>query len=256
VNRTDIVSSGGTDAPQRHPGREGRAIPHLNGTAPCLNGYDYDHGDTQAAALDALRRDLRRLVRLVRRLARRRPPTIGRIEHIAHVGRLVVGRPPVRPKPRGPLPPFTPTGLQQDILRALDGKALRTDALAHKADCDRGQMFRKGGLKELRERGLVAHCKELGFYRPDRPPCELNEPFVLSDLQRAILDALDGKGLRTDALAGACDVGRRQMFRKGGLKELEDRGRVSHHPRIGYYRPDKPPPEMECGEDGGGPSAG
>jgi hypothetical protein len=62
------------------------------------------------------------------------------------------------------------TDLQERILDALAGKALRTDALAHKADCDRGQMFRKGGLKELRECGLVAHHKDHGFYRPDDPP--------------------------------------------------------------------------------------
>ncbi len=62
------------------------------------------------------------------------------------------------------------TDLQERILDALAGKALRTDALAHKVECDRGQIFRKGGLKELRACGLVAHDEAVGYYRPDDPP--------------------------------------------------------------------------------------
>ena len=68
---------------------------------------------------------------------------------------------------------FVPTRLQQDILAGLAGKSLRTDALAHKCDVDRAQIFRKGGLPELRERGLVAHHPSIGFYRPDAPPSAL-----------------------------------------------------------------------------------
>ncbi len=70
------------------------------------------------------------------------------------------------------------------------------------------------------------------------------EPFVPSPLQNAILEALDGKALRTDALAAAADCERRRLFRAGGLKELQDQGLVRNHPRLGYYRPDSPPDEI------------
>lgn len=61
--------------------------------------------------------------------------------------------------------------------------------------------------------------------------------------QRGILQALQGRALRTDALAA--EVGdRSRLFRPGGLAELRDRGLVDHHPRLGYYRPDALPPEL------------
>lgn len=68
---------------------------------------------------------------------------------------------------------FSPTPLQDDILDALAGKALRTDALAAKCDTDRRNLFRPGGLKELQAAGWVAHHKRYGFYRPDDPPPEI-----------------------------------------------------------------------------------
>jgi hypothetical protein len=71
--------------------------------------------------------------------------------------------------------PFIPTPFQEAILEALDGKALRTDALGAKVG-DRSRLFRHpGGLKELQEQELVAHHKRLGFYRPDAPPEELSD---------------------------------------------------------------------------------
>ncbi len=72
-----------------------------------------------------------------------------------------------------PLPEFIPTEFQQELLRALKGKALRTDALAAKLDCPSSRLFKHpGGLPELQEHGLVAHNKRLGYYRPDAPPAE------------------------------------------------------------------------------------
>ena len=65
--------------------------------------------------------------------------------------------------------PFTPTPFQKGILKALEGKALRTDALGA-AVGDRSRLFRKGGLNELKERGLVEHNQSAGYYRPDAPP--------------------------------------------------------------------------------------
>lgn len=73
---------------------------------------------------------------------------------------------------RGPEadPSFVPTAFQEAILTALEGRALRTDALGHEVR-DRSRLFRHpGGLKELREQGLVAHHPRLGYYRPDAPP--------------------------------------------------------------------------------------
>lgn len=71
--------------------------------------------------------------------------------------------------------PFVPTAFQADILDALDGKALRADALGHKVG-DRSRLYRRpGGLHELREEGLVCLHKRLGYYRPDAPPPELEE---------------------------------------------------------------------------------
>jgi len=68
--------------------------------------------------------------------------------------------------------PFIPTPFQRGILKALDGKALRTDALAAVVG-DRSRLFRRGGLNELRDRGMVANHPAIGFYRPDAPPPEL-----------------------------------------------------------------------------------
>ncbi len=68
--------------------------------------------------------------------------------------------------------PFVPNSFQDDILDALEGRALRTDAIAAKVG-DRNRLFRPGGLKELQAHGYVAHHSRLGFYRPDAPPEEL-----------------------------------------------------------------------------------
>lgn len=69
---------------------------------------------------------------------------------------------------------FVPNAFQTAILDALEGKALRTDALAAKVG-DRSRLFSKprGGLPELKEHGLVGHHDRLGFYRVDAPPPEL-----------------------------------------------------------------------------------
>jgi hypothetical protein len=58
-------------------------------------------------------------------------------------------------------------------LVALDGKALRTDALAAKTGSDRRRLSKPGRLKELQDRGLVARHDRLGFYRPDAMPAAL-----------------------------------------------------------------------------------
>src|SRR5262249_7705570 len=68
--------------------------------------------------------------------------------------------------------PFLPTPLQRAILEALDGKVLRSDTLATAVKPAKRQLFPqgRGGLAELKQRGLVAHDRSVGFYRPDAPP--------------------------------------------------------------------------------------
>ncbi len=70
--------------------------------------------------------------------------------------------------------------------------------------------------------------------------------FIPSAFQEAILGALEGKALRTDALASAIGGDcRSRIFRKpGGIQELIDQDYVRNHPRRGYYRVDAPPPEL------------
>ncbi len=68
--------------------------------------------------------------------------------------------------------------------------------------------------------------------------------FVPNAFQKAILAALDKKGLRTDALAAKVGDRRRLFKDPGGLPELMEEGMVAHHKRIGYYRTDSPPQDL------------
>ncbi len=81
---------------------------------------------------------------------------------------------------------------------------------------------------------------------PGLPTEQETAAFVPTANQDLILDALAGKGLRTDALCAAAGLERSQLFRKpkGGLQELKDQGLVAHNDRLGYFRPDDPPPEL------------
>lgn len=72
-------------------------------------------------------------------------------------------------------PKFIPTPFQSDILAALDGRGLRTDALCHLvAGGSKSNLYRDpGGLPELIEHGLVANHPRVGYYRPDAKPDDL-----------------------------------------------------------------------------------
>jgi DNA-binding IclR family transcriptional regulator len=59
--------------------------------------------------------------------------------------------------------------LQEGILQLLDQKALTLDALVAKLGVDRSNLHRYG-IKELKQRGLVANHRRVGYYRPDAPP--------------------------------------------------------------------------------------
>lgn len=70
------------------------------------------------------------------------------------------------------------------------------------------------------------------------------EPFIPTPYQQAILEALEGKALRTDGLANLVGDRSRLFRHPGGLKELQEQGLVAHHKRLGFYRPDVPPEEL------------
>jgi hypothetical protein len=66
---------------------------------------------------------------------------------------------------------FVPPPLQSAILKALDGKALKKQALADVVSKGEGsRLYRPGGLKELMAMGKVRHTRGRGYYRPDSPP--------------------------------------------------------------------------------------
>jgi hypothetical protein len=67
--------------------------------------------------------------------------------------------------------------LQQNILLALDGKALKKQPLADIVCAGEGtRLYRKNGIKELMTIGRVAHKNGVGYYRPDAPPAGLIVP--------------------------------------------------------------------------------
>jgi hypothetical protein len=68
--------------------------------------------------------------------------------------------------------------------------------------------------------------------------------FVHTPLQKEILRVLRGRALRQTQLELELRTNRRQLQRKTGLGDLRERGEVLHHDRLGYYRPDAPPPVL------------
>ncbi len=76
------------------------------------------------------------------------------------------------------------------------------------------------------------------------PSSPANEtPFIPSELQQSILEALDQKALTLDALVAKLSVDRSTLHRNG-IKELSQRGLIHNNRRVGgYYRPDAPPPK-------------
>ena len=65
--------------------------------------------------------------------------------------------------------------LQQRIWKALDGKALKKDALAKKVCSDQGsRLYRPQGIKELKNANLIGNQRGTGYFRFDAPPPGLN----------------------------------------------------------------------------------
>lgn len=74
--------------------------------------------------------------------------------------------------------------------------------------------------------------------------------FVPTAIQEQILEKLDGKAMKKATLAKALSMDARNLFdrakpkRVGPLSELLRLGKVISHPRIGYHRLDKLPPQL------------
>jgi hypothetical protein len=73
-----------------------------------------------------------------------------------------------------------------------------------------------------------------------RPP---SSPFLPSPYQRRILALLDRRALKTDTLQAKMKTDRKSLYKRG-LNELMANGLVQNNRRVGYFRPDAPPPEL------------
>ncbi len=87
---------------------------------------------------------------------------------------------------------------------------------------------------------------------PAAPAAE--DEFLPNEVQAVILQALEGKYMRSDVLASAINTalgiedGRKRLFKRpGGVQELTEQGLVKNHPRRGYYSLASPPEELEAG---------
>lgn len=73
--------------------------------------------------------------------------------------------------------------------------------------------------------------------------------FIPGPVQEDILDALDCVAMKTAELAAKVG-GKDKLFRRpGGIQELKALGLVVLDSKVGYYRPDAPPPGVTLPED-------
>jgi hypothetical protein len=105
---------------------------------------------------------------------------------------------------------------------------------------------------------LISLNGELSAFLGDRDPTETSEAgttdlrptgavqtVILSPLQQRILEVLECKALRKDALVDACGGGNLYKPSASGirpLQELRDAGLVDWKRKIGFFRPDAAPP--------------
>ncbi len=92
---------------------------------------------------------------------------------------------------------------------------------------------------------ILLERRETGEKPADEPRSD--EP--VTPLQANILEALAGRALKVDLLAGACNVDASRLYKPGGLKELSAAGRVKLKRQLGYYRPDAPPIGKQFGKN-------
>jgi len=104
---------------------------------------------------------------------------------------------------------------------------------------------------------LAAHCRDAAGYVGLREHLKggfekldglaAPAPFVPTPIQSAILEALNGKALKVEALVDAIGYEPQRLYKPGkdkpgGIHELKARGLVVHKHGVGYFRPDAPPP--------------
>jgi hypothetical protein len=93
-------------------------------------------------------------------------------------------------------------------------------------------------MELVRIKAELAASPELTVEAP--PP--FKPPFVLTDFQARIFDALKGVAMKKDKLAAkVCRGEGTRLYRKNGIKELLKENLVCHKHGLGYYRPDAPP---------------
>jgi hypothetical protein len=104
------------------------------------------------------------------------------------------------------------------------------------------------GIRPVRVALELANGKQLVLPLPDEKTTVAEtghaEPPHWAPLHEAILAALAGKALRSHELTTATCCDRTRLFHPDALPELLDRGLIAHHPKLGFYRPDAPPPEL------------
>lgn len=123
------------------------------------------------------------------------------------------------------------------MIRKLYGGAERLDRIA---------LWLKSGIR------IQVDVPDDGQREPAEPPAArpaAGSRFVPTPFQKGILQALSGQARRTDDLAHKVGNRRKLFIHPGGLRELQEQGLVGHHKRLGYYRPDAPPPVLNGTEE-------
>jgi hypothetical protein len=120
-----------------------------------------------------------------------------------------------------------------------------TTAESHEATPEENEVRRAQAIRNPDEASHKLIAAPPPFRLVDRliDATDMN-PYVPTPQQRAILLALDGRALRQDQLEAVTGYDRRQLHRESGLTGLRRRDKVRHNRRLGYFRPDSPPPEL------------
>jgi hypothetical protein len=122
----------------------------------------------------------------------------------------------------------------------LAAGTMRDDDAFHQSA--RGQSPSPSSTASFHEDNLIGEKRRSDTKEQVRSPRE-SSPFIPSELQERILEALDKKALTLDALAEQLDIERSALHRDG-IKELMAENRIANHRRVGgYYRLDAPPPK-------------
>ncbi|MFV1968386.1 MAG: hypothetical protein ACC628_23425 [Pirellulaceae bacterium] len=133
---------------------------------------------------------------------------------------------------------------QAKLVATLEREAI--DCAQAERTADNKTDNQKNLVPENRDVAKLAASDEMDTNPRPTPPSAVDampeEP--LTDLQKAILKALDGRALKADPLADEVSGGdRRRLYKPGGIKDIRKAGMVKHKHGVGYYRPDRRPPD-------------